>query len=1006
MSSKTSVPRTTAYYAPATSALRSRNTLDDPFRLTKENGMRYPYPQQQYIPQRLVYGPLLDASVPRSLLAYHGVGVGKTMVGLRTIQAHITRLREADLLKDCSKSAPAAIVFVPGGVLRSQWKAELKKFAPQLGMKWKELSNYVAVLTFYASKAAKDAAERAGVVTIASGMRDDVLRERFKLKHAHTLFLIDETHKGDVYEQPKKNGAAKDTGGIPLSAYLTMVSRICPGTRLLVLTATPTYDNLTPLQNIVDLLYGFAGMDGDKPSALTDIRGAVKNGNTDTVLQALELTARLFVSYVRGENPRFFPVRLAPAPSTTYPSTYRSGTRQGNDEIVRVALGANQLRAFHTQTADSRTGGVKRITEGSAKWRQALTCVRPTSSWIADLEANAPVLKHILERIDATKHGIVVVSFRYNDSLEAFTALLDARGFERRTTTDIKPTQPPFRQYISRRKGADLAVGLLRFAAESRNRNGRHVRVIVIMPRAATGTDLKNVRQFHVAEPDWSEDALDQVVGRAFRSNSHRALPQEQRNVVVHVYEPYATQDMWVDVLGKEEGKAMVGYKTGERTQEIMRNKKRISTPLLSAIQRSAFDTVLQIDRSMEDYDTAVVRAYPRVVDVFGKRRRPPPGANVTSHHPKPPELPEDSEGPPLSNVDKAILFKQTAVGPGPVDAALDVMVGVFRLYIEMTVEQLIQFTRLLALTAVDARHAAVAYYPDNIMFQAILVLCDSMQPVDVVTPSGNVATVRRYSTTHGEAEVAMLDVLECVDRFDNPLQRGSVAVTPTSDWTPIFHRGLTAKRTAVVNQFQADFVYWRKQLPASLLSMTGVYAEMVNCCIDRLSHTDILMLSAWACKDRNDTDCPPWVQHLAQQLRSGMSFVVAPGRRMTYKWDETQARPYETGQADIPLLRNTTTRPKKHAMFLQEGTNVLAVRLASGSTAARVKIGQFRDTKLRQDLHKMGAIKNLRKRIGKTGVLKNSEQFWVETAVRMGLLANFEFLRPSQYVIRKKPQK
>ncbi len=911
---------TTTFYAPATVALRSRHTLPDPFRMSPDT--RYPYPQQQYIPLRLVNGK----NTPRSLLAYHGVGVGKTRVGLHTIKAHIEHLREyelfdfnTDIEKRADKSLRAAIIFVPGQVLQSQWKHELKNFASELGMTSGTVLNNISVLTFAVSKTQKEKTDRVGMVVINDTLKKEAfvaeLHKTLKAKHANTLFIVDESHTGLVYGLDKQNKKKKEGSGLHLSEYLIKTGKATKedSSRLLLLTATPTYDNLDCLKRILNLLYGFD--DEPLPDYLEGFPTNLNSDNTDPILGALEEASIKYVSFVRGENPQTFPVRLAPN-SSLYPSSYKLNAKQANTEIVTIPLGHNQLQYFLTNPVTVSTG----------KWRARMTHVEPPdgANWMEDLTSNAPVLDYIMKCILKTLSGIVVVSFKYNESLKAFTTLMDNRGFKKRNNTKITENEKQYRyrQYISREGGSNLSTNLLKFAASPENSDGRHVKVIVIMPAAATGTDLKNVRQFHVAEPEWSEEALDQVIGRGFRSNSHLDLPPKERNVVVHIYQPFADDTMWNNI---QDGAAetMKEFKTGERAFEIMLRKKSKASKIIEILQRNAFDNVLQNNRTIEDYDNAVIRAYPLVVDTFNSIRKPVSSASLRQEkHPTPPTIPPREVYEP----DRPILFnnKDSSMTLGSISAAVDVMVGVFRLYVELSVEQLVQFTRFLALTAVDARHAAVGYYPVTVMYKAIKVLCNEvpynevvyqsharvfeandkvmlkksgttstysgpfvvqknrtkttnlilLNPVtgelkkdvniadviklvnftEVVTPSGSVATVRRHSTSN---TVQSTDTLSCVDSFNNYLRRQSTSELLRSDWIQILNTGIDRKREYIVKEFHNNVSNWingiRKK--ANNMKIETAKNAIIECIVDRTSYIDLLVICSWAMNINNNQE-------------------------------------------------------------------------------------------------------------------------------------------------------
>ena len=68
------------------------------------------------------------------------------------------------------------------------------------------------------------------------------------------------------------------------------------------------------------------------------------------------------------------------------------------------------------------------------------------------------------------------------------------------------------------------------------NINGELVKVVIISKAGAEGLDFKNIRQVHVLEPWYNLNRIEQVIGRAVRTCSHKALPFSKRNVEIYLY--------------------------------------------------------------------------------------------------------------------------------------------------------------------------------------------------------------------------------------------------------------------------------------------------------------------------------------------------------------------------------------------------------------------------------------------------------------------------------------
>jgi len=76
----------------------------------------------------------------------------------------------------------------------------------------------------------------------------------------------------------------------------------------------------------------------------------------------------------------------------------------------------------------------------------------------------------------------------------------------------------------------------IKLATDPGNVNGEKVKVIIISQAGAEGLDLKFIRQVHVMEPWYNLSRIEQIIGRAVRTCSHRDLPFIQRNVQIFLY--------------------------------------------------------------------------------------------------------------------------------------------------------------------------------------------------------------------------------------------------------------------------------------------------------------------------------------------------------------------------------------------------------------------------------------------------------------------------------------
>jgi hypothetical protein len=68
------------------------------------------------------------------------------------------------------------------------------------------------------------------------------------------------------------------------------------------------------------------------------------------------------------------------------------------------------------------------------------------------------------------------------------------------------------------------------------NMNGEKIKVILISKAGSEGVDFKFIRQVHIMDPWYNMNRIEQIIGRAVRSFSHKDLPFEKRNVEIFMH--------------------------------------------------------------------------------------------------------------------------------------------------------------------------------------------------------------------------------------------------------------------------------------------------------------------------------------------------------------------------------------------------------------------------------------------------------------------------------------
>jgi hypothetical protein len=147
---------------------------------------------------------------------------------------------------------------------------------------------------------------------------DDILRRLF----SDHLIIVDEAHNlrdtsaegFAADESPATGEASENKGGQNLHPFLKRIALLSEGLRLVLMTATPMYNTAPEILRLLNYLI----MNDTKsermqiPPSLFGPNDELRSGGA---LKALERAARKYVSYMRGENPFTFPLRLKPGTS-------------------------------------------------------------------------------------------------------------------------------------------------------------------------------------------------------------------------------------------------------------------------------------------------------------------------------------------------------------------------------------------------------------------------------------------------------------------------------------------------------------------------------------------------------------------------------------------------------------------------------------------------------------------------------------------------------------------
>lgn len=247
-----------------------------------------------------------------------------------------------------------------------------------------------------------------------------------------------------------------------------------------------------------------------------------------------------------------------------------------------------------------------------------------TEYLVRDLHEYSPKFKRILENLQLTNGTSLIYSqFRTVEGLGVLGLALKARGYvEMKLALDTKTKtyrldvdeadymKPKFASFSTNKEESKILMKIFNSDVEdlnddikkqlkqmdtektsNQNLRGSWIKILMITESGSAGISLKNVRQVHIMEPYWNASRIQQVVGRANRTNSHKDLPKNERNFQVFTYRMR---------ISKEQLKTSTyiklndqGLSTDEKIHAIAQKKDAITSTFLDLIKRGSVDCAI-----------------------------------------------------------------------------------------------------------------------------------------------------------------------------------------------------------------------------------------------------------------------------------------------------------------------------------------------------------------------------------------------------------------------------
>lgn len=191
---------------------------------------------------------------------------------------------------------------------------------------------------------------------------------------------------------------------------------------------------------------------------------------------------------------------------------------------------------------------------------------------INELETYSIKFSKIIKKIESCRGKVLVYStFRSYGGLESFIKVLDIMGYKN------------YENHGDGRRRYGIFSGDEKLNEKERikeifnredNIYGKKLKVLLLSPAAREGLSLYNVKQLHIMEPYWNFSRISQILGRAVRYCSHKALEEDQRIVKAYIYlavhpDEKKTVDQYIASLAKKKSQIIEEFEAALKESAV-----------------------------------------------------------------------------------------------------------------------------------------------------------------------------------------------------------------------------------------------------------------------------------------------------------------------------------------------------------------------------------------------------------------------------------------------------
>jgi len=214
-----------------------------------------------------------------------------------------------------------------------------------------------------------------------------------------------------------------------------------------------------------------------------------------------------------------------------------------NIELEKQINGIAKSSSLYKNSSDASTMTFPNNTFGKDGFNEAFKEVKgklilrdaTQNIFTSELHIYSSKLKELLNNINNSPGNAFVYSNYVNQGgTSLIKQLLLANNYAEYGYSN-KNDKPTFILYDDTSSPEDRER-LRKIFNNSENKDGKNIKVIIGSPVISEGITLKNVNQVHILEPSWNMSRINQIIGRAVRHHSHDDLPLNRRFVEIYKY--------------------------------------------------------------------------------------------------------------------------------------------------------------------------------------------------------------------------------------------------------------------------------------------------------------------------------------------------------------------------------------------------------------------------------------------------------------------------------------